>query len=155
MYSRENLDKTRLVKFYLKAMATYQDHFPLLQLFISDLNMHIAKYGSNTNHPTRSFTSIYEYLISIKAPERFIISSSTISLDTNTTPKCIIVPISIIVPTRFTQTQISLHLNTCRISSMQIPFLQDIKLVINDPNNIYKMSNQNSLIESFQSPPEY
>ena len=70
-YSRETIDKTRLLKFYLKAMATSKDHFPLIQQFISDLNLHINKYGANVRHPTHTCGTIYDYLISIDAPERF------------------------------------------------------------------------------------
>ena len=52
-------------------MSILKDHFSLLQGFISNLNIHISKYGSNTNHPTHTCTSIYEYIISIEAPENF------------------------------------------------------------------------------------
>ena len=52
-------------------MATSKDHFPLLKHFISDLNFHINKYGVNVKHPTHTCGSIYDYLLSIDAPERF------------------------------------------------------------------------------------
>ena len=55
MYSRETVDKTRLFKFYLKAMANSTTHFHLLQHFISDLNVHISTYGSNIAHPKHFF----------------------------------------------------------------------------------------------------
>ena len=47
MYSRETIDKTRLLSFYLKAMATSTVHYNLIQHFISDLHYHINTYGSN------------------------------------------------------------------------------------------------------------
>ena len=71
IYSREMIDKTRLLKFYLKAMATSTDHFHLLQHFISDLNIHISTYGSNVKHPKHSCSSVYDYLTTIDAPEHF------------------------------------------------------------------------------------
>ena len=67
-YSRDSIDKIRLIKFYLKAMASSKTQFPLLQGFVSEINLHINKYGSNVIHPTHTCTSIYEYLISIEAP---------------------------------------------------------------------------------------
>ena len=73
-YSRETVDKTRLLKIYLKAMSASKDHFPLLQLFIADLNMHINEYGANTEHPQHTCTTIYDYLVSIDAPEKFNLS---------------------------------------------------------------------------------
>ena len=75
-YSRECIVKTHLIKFYLKAMTSFKTHFPLLQGFVSDINLHINKYGSNVVHPTHTCTSIYEYLISIEAPEHFLIQCS-------------------------------------------------------------------------------
>ena len=74
IYSRETVDKTRLLKFYLKAMATSTVHFPLLQHFISDLNIHISTFGSNVAHPTHTCTSVYEYLLTVEAPEEFSLS---------------------------------------------------------------------------------
>ena len=74
LYSRENIDYTRLLKFYLKAMAISKEHFPLIQIFIADLNNHITTFGANTPHPIHTCTSVYEYLISIEAPERFDVS---------------------------------------------------------------------------------
>ena len=50
IHSRENIDNTRLFKFYLKAMGISKIHFLLLQGFIADLNQHITKYGSNVCH---------------------------------------------------------------------------------------------------------
>ena len=52
-------------------MATSTPHFPLLQNFISEINLHINQYGPNTQRPTLTITSIYEYLISIDAPKNF------------------------------------------------------------------------------------
>ena len=76
LYSREIVDQTRLLKLYLKAMATSKDHFQLLQGFISTLNIHINEHSANIALPTLTCTTIYEYLISIEAPERFTISNS-------------------------------------------------------------------------------
>ena len=70
-YSRENIDQTRLIKFYLRAMSISKVHFPLLQNFIADLNLHITTYGPNIAHPTMTCSTIYDYLISIEAPESF------------------------------------------------------------------------------------
>ena len=70
-YSRENIDKTCLIKFYLKAMSISKVHFPLLQNFIAELNLHITNYGPNVAHPTITCSSIYDYLLSIEAPESF------------------------------------------------------------------------------------
>ena len=58
LYSHKNIDKTSLLKFYLKAMGISKLHFPFLQGFISDLNIHITKYGSNTPHPTHTCASM-------------------------------------------------------------------------------------------------
>ena len=69
LYSRENVDKTRSLKLYLKVMATSKDHFALLQGFIADLNIHINNHGANVPHPDLTCTIIYEYLLSIEAPE--------------------------------------------------------------------------------------
>ena len=68
-YSRENVDKTRFVKFHWKAMSTSKNHFPALQGFIYNLNIHISKYGSNNNNLTHTCTSIYQYLVSSEAPK--------------------------------------------------------------------------------------
>ena len=70
IYSRDSVDKMRLIKFYQKVMTTSRNHFPVTRGFISDLNIHINKYGSNTTHPTHTRTSIYEYLICIEAPAK-------------------------------------------------------------------------------------
>ncbi len=75
-YSCKTVDKTWVLRLYLKAMAALKDHFPLLQHFISDLNLHINKYGANTTHPIHTCASIYDYLLSIDAPERFNLTSS-------------------------------------------------------------------------------
>ena len=40
IYSRESVDKTRLLKFYLKGMAEFNDHFHLIQSFISAKSSH-------------------------------------------------------------------------------------------------------------------
>ena len=74
IYSRETVDKTRLLRFYLKAMATSTIHFPLLQHFISDLNIHISKFGSNVAHPTHICSTVYDYLLTVDAPEHFSVS---------------------------------------------------------------------------------
>ena len=76
IYSRETVNKTRLLRFYLKAMATstVPVHFPLLQHFISDLNIHISKSGSNVAHPTHTCSTVYKYLLTVDAPENFSIS---------------------------------------------------------------------------------
>ena len=74
-YSREAVDKTRLLSFYLKAMATSTIHFHLLQHFISELNLHISLHGSNVAHPTHTCSSIYDYLTTIDAPEYFTVST--------------------------------------------------------------------------------
>ena len=73
LYSRENIDKTRLLSFYLKALATSTVHFNLIQHFISDLNVHIHRYGSNTPHPVHTCSTVYDYLVTIEAPETFTI----------------------------------------------------------------------------------
>ncbi len=83
LYSRENIDSTRLLKFYLKAMATSKDHFPLIQIFIADLNNHINTFGANVPHPIHTCTSVYEYLISIEAPELFIVSQQNLYKNKN------------------------------------------------------------------------
>ena len=75
-YSREHIDKTRLVKFYLKAMGASKIHFLLLQNSIAELNRHTTRYGTNVAHPTMTITSIYDYLIEIEAPEQFYTGSS-------------------------------------------------------------------------------
>ena len=71
IYSRETIDKTRLLSFYLKAMATSTVHFNLLQHYISDLNYHINTYGSNITHPVHTCSSVYDYLVTVEAPETF------------------------------------------------------------------------------------
>ncbi len=71
MYSRENIDKTRLLSFYLKATSASTVHFNLLQHFTSDLNLHISTYGSNVPHPTMTCSTVYDYLTTIDAPEEF------------------------------------------------------------------------------------
>ena len=68
-YSREIIDKTRLFKFYLKAIGLSKDHLLLVQGFIPNLNIHICKFGANIAHPIHTCISIYEYLLSIDAPE--------------------------------------------------------------------------------------
>ena len=68
---RENSDKTRIIKFYLKAMSTSKIHFPLIQNFIAYLNLHITTYGPNVAHPTMTCATIYNYLVSFEAPEIF------------------------------------------------------------------------------------
>ena len=70
-FSRESIDKTRITRFYLKAMSVSKQHFPLLQNFIADLNHHITTYGPNVAHPTMTCSTIYDYLVSIEAPETF------------------------------------------------------------------------------------
>ena len=52
-------------------MASSKEHFPLIQIFIADLNNHINTFGANVPHPIHICTSVYEYLNSIEAPERF------------------------------------------------------------------------------------
>ena len=74
-YSKETVNKIHQLKLYLKAMAASKDHFHLLQHFISDLNLHINKYGANTKHSTHTCGSIYNYLVSTDAPERFNLKS--------------------------------------------------------------------------------
>ena len=71
LYSRETIDKTRLLSFYLKAMATSTVHYNLIQHFISDLNYHINIYGSNIAHPLHTCSSVYDYLVTIEAPATF------------------------------------------------------------------------------------
>ena len=71
-YSRESIDKTRLISFYLKAIGTSFLYFPLLQGFMSELNQHISKNGTNVSHPLMTCLSIHEYLLSIDAPENFV-----------------------------------------------------------------------------------
>ncbi len=55
-------------------MATSNEHFPLIQIFIADLNDHVNTFGANTPHPIHTCTAVYEYLISIKAPVSFNVS---------------------------------------------------------------------------------
>ena len=52
-------------------MCTSKVHLRLLQNFIADLNLLITTYGPNVAHPTITCTTIYDYLVSIKAPESF------------------------------------------------------------------------------------
>ena len=70
-YSCENIDQTSLIEFYLKAVGTSKVHFPLLQNFIADLNLHITTYRPIVARPTIACTTTYDYLISIEAPEHF------------------------------------------------------------------------------------
>ncbi len=81
-YSCETVDQTRLLKFYLKAVSVSRDHFPLVHHFVSDLNIHITKYGVNTKHPKYTCSTIYDYLVSIEAPEQFTLSPSQSSFKT-------------------------------------------------------------------------
>ena len=86
-YSNETVDKTCLLKLYLKAMSVSKVHFPLLQLFIADLNAHITTYGANSKHPTLTCTYVYDYLVSIEAPEKFELSYAFHHTPTNQTSK--------------------------------------------------------------------
>ena len=44
-YSSESIEKTRLLKFYLKALSLSPSHYYLIHHFISNLNIHIITYG--------------------------------------------------------------------------------------------------------------
>ena len=69
------MDKTRLLRFYLKAMSASKVHYNLLQHFISDLNTHISIFGANVAHPHHTCSTVYEHLVTIDAPETFIVSN--------------------------------------------------------------------------------
>ena len=52
-------------------MTTSAPHYPLLHTFVSDLNCHINTHESNITHPTMTCATVYEHLITSKAPEHF------------------------------------------------------------------------------------
>ena len=121
-------------------MATSHDHFPLVQCFISDLNIHINKYGSNTNHPTHKCTSIYEYLLSIDALETF-------DIGTQSKHKHKIF--------HFNKTQYESSLNKAQPSICAIEEIDEIMDTIKISDNCPDTQNTNITIIEGMTPTEY
>ena len=138
-----------------------------------NLSIHISKYGSNTNHPTHTCTSIQEYIISIEAPKNF---STDIHSCYNIIVKIIIVflrPIQIffIITTTLvlsSNTKWGFHhsIPPCAIIAMILrskpkhkkgKYTNSNKLNITStqsaPNNLYATKNNSNLYHSYSVEP--
>ena len=78
-YSSESIEKTRLLKFYLKALSLSPSHYYLIHHFISNLNIHIITYGLGIEHPAMTCTTVYKHLVASEAPEHFKPQPSNLS----------------------------------------------------------------------------
>ena len=75
-FSTETISKTKLLEKYLHAMTKSTEHHYLLQHFLVDLNLHIAREGHNITHPTMTVHTIYRHLVATNAPTTFTIKST-------------------------------------------------------------------------------